>query len=149
MFGIVGISFTRLDDLDSEAIQVIKVVRSVGNDVSFDVKKGKVFQDGILELSLPIILVRDRIRQIASYRLLAGVSIVETNDQLSLVHFGEILIQHCSLGMSNMQVAAWLGWKRVTTSPIFAPSRPRAKPAATLVDLALLAFAAVKPARAA
>ena len=42
------------------------------------------------------------------YSLLGRVCVIETNDQLSLVHLREVLIKHRSLGMTDVKVTAGL-----------------------------------------
>ena len=51
------------------------------------------------------------------YSLFGRVCVIETNDQLSLVHLCEVLIKHRSLGMTDVKVTAGL---RRETSDDFA-----------------------------
>ena len=47
----------------------------------------------------------------SSYPLFCRVCIIEPNEEFSFVHLGKVLVQDRSFGMSNMEVAAWLGWE--------------------------------------
>lgn len=44
-----------------------------------------------------------------AYPLLRGVGIIETNEQLSLVHLREVLVEHGGLRVPNVQVATRFG----------------------------------------
>ena len=46
-----------------------------------------------------------------TYPLFCRVGIVKTNKKLALVHLSEVLVQHGSLGMSDMEVTTGLGWE--------------------------------------
>lgn len=37
------------------------------------------------------------------------VGIIESDNEFTLVHFCEILIQNCCLGVANVEVATWFG----------------------------------------
>lgn len=43
-----------------------------------------------------------------AYSLLRRIGIIKSDDQLPLVHFSEILVEHRSFGMTDMKVATGL-----------------------------------------
>ena len=43
-----------------------------------------------------------------THPLFCGVGIIETNDHFTLVHLGEVLVEHRRLSMANVEVAAGL-----------------------------------------
>ena len=43
-----------------------------------------------------------------THPLFGGVGIIETDDHLTLVHLGEVLVEHRRLSMANVEVAAGL-----------------------------------------
>lgn len=56
--------------------------------------------------------------------LLAGVSVIEADDQLAMVHFGEVLVEHRSLGVSDVEVTAGLGWEAGHNLSVFRIHQP-------------------------
>jgi hypothetical protein len=46
-----------------------------------------------------------------TYSLFGGIRVIEANDHLSFVHLCEVLVQHCSFSVANVQVPAGLGRK--------------------------------------
>ena len=44
-----------------------------------------------------------------THALLRGVSVIEPNKKPAVVHPREILVEHCCLGMANVQVATGFG----------------------------------------
>ena len=44
-----------------------------------------------------------------THPLFGGVGIIETDDHLTLVHLGEVLVEHRRLRVTDMEVAAGLG----------------------------------------
>lgn len=84
----------------------------MGDDLAVNIKEGQILEDGFLKLSLvhtyhSVSIVADR--TISAYPLLCWVSIIESNEHLSLVHLRKILVQHCSFGMTDMEVTTRLG----------------------------------------
>ena len=47
-------------------------------------------------------------RASATYALLCRVRVVEPDEQLALVHLGEILVKHCRFSMADVEVATGL-----------------------------------------
>ena len=49
--------------------------------------------------------------QIETHPFFCRVGVIKSNQQLALVHLGKVLIQHCRLGVSDVQVTARLRWE--------------------------------------
>lgn len=110
---IVCISFARFNKFDSEIIQCIEVVGSVSHDVPANVKESKILQNCVLEFRLPAYVSVSVItlREANTYSLFCRIGIIETDDELSVIHFCKILIQDSSLRVADMQIATWFGWE--------------------------------------
>lgn len=80
-----------LDGLNSHLIELVKPITGVGDLVGLDAEKSAVLDDRVLELLL----------------LLAGVGVIEAEDQLALVlGMGEVVVQKGGLCVSNVEVAS-------------------------------------------
>lgn len=51
--GVVAVSLSRLDKLDSNLMQLVEVIGSVGNLIELDVEKLEILLDRLLEFALP------------------------------------------------------------------------------------------------
>ena len=86
--GGIGVGLALLDQLDGVVVDGVKVVGGVGDNRRVDSDQEKVLLDRVLVLNL----------------LLAGVGIIETDNQASLVLVSKVLVEEGSLGVSNVQV---------------------------------------------
>lgn len=88
---VIGIGQTVLDHLDSALVQLVEPVASVRDLVRLDAEESAVLDDRVLELLL----------------LLAGVGVVESEDELALVlGVGEVVVQERGLCVSNVEVTS-------------------------------------------
>mmetsp|Transcript_80301 Transcript_80301/g.260100 ORF Transcript_80301/g.260100 Transcript_80301/m.260100 type:complete len:293 (+) Transcript_80301:1768-2646(+) len=119
---VVHVRLPALDHVLHDLLQVIKVVRSVGPHVRVDLQRRQVLDDALLELHL----------------LLAGVRVVEPEDELAVVVPGVVVVQHGSLGVPDVQVAARLRREARAHLPIL---RVREQPLQASLVLSLRAAA--------
>ena len=101
-----------LDEGKTGIVEVVEVVGSMRDGIAVDIEKCKVLENGLLKLSLIInllALLPGRDNMPCTYALLGRVSVIKANEKLALVHFGEVLVQHRGLRVSDVQIARWLG----------------------------------------
>ncbi|KAH3670728.1 hypothetical protein OGAPHI_001243 [Ogataea philodendri] len=86
---VVTVRLSFLDHLDGKVVHLIEIIGRIGDLVTFNAQQLQIFQNGVLELDL----------------LLGRIGIVESDDQLSVVGLGEILVQQSSLSVTNVEVS--------------------------------------------
>lgn len=52
LLGIISVSISLLDQLNTEDVELVKVVGGVGGSIGLDAEESQVFDDGSLELGL-------------------------------------------------------------------------------------------------
>lgn len=123
---VVRVRLAILDELDGVLLKLVEVVGGVGRRVGLDTEKGEVLDNRLLELGLRrggrrrvsgvcsglrcLATVREgyseRVeektgrRKLGTHLLLRRVSVVETDEELAVVHPGEVLVEYCRLRLA-------------------------------------------------
>jgi hypothetical protein len=89
---IVAVCLAEVDEFNALFLDLVQVVRGVGQDLGLDAKRVEVFEDRVLVL----------------FAFLGGICIVEAENEFAFVVSCSGSIEDSGLGVTNVKVPRWL-----------------------------------------
>ena len=114
MLGVITVCFATLDYLQTQFVQLVKVIRSMCYSVSMNTKKTQILQNSLLELSLSLLAYQFLLSYTTAritHSFLGRIRIIKPDEHLPFIHLRKVLIQNRSLQMSNVQIPRGLWWE--------------------------------------